>query len=402
MSAFGGGSDFAFVGKLPASKSILNRLLLVQSYFPALQVQGDSTCDDVRLMKQAIEDLKAGREINAGSAGTVLRFMALRASRQPGKHRLTGTKRLFERPQDELLKILRQVGVQAKLTADSLEMEGDGWRLQGDTLLVPFQRSSQFATSVLLNAWDLPFDLYVSLGGQKVSEGYWRMSTRLASELGMKIDFWDGDFRVPRGQKINRETFAAEIDVSSAFALAAIAAVSGGASFQDFPANSLQPDAGFVPILARMGVPIAFTGLVLKVEKAKALTGVSVNLKTMPDLFPVLAVLGALARGESDLYGAPHLVHKESDRLGQIAGLLTLLGREVTVKEDGLRISGGEPLQAPGPGVTFDCDHDHRLAFAAAVLKAAGFVIELQHPEVVAKSFPEFWSILGWDQTSDF
>jgi len=347
-------------------------------------------------MKAAIAALEAGKEMDAGSAGTVLRFMALRASRVPGEHRIIGHRRLFERPQQELLKILKQVGVEAKLTETSLELKGQGWRMHGDTLLVPFERSSQFATSVLLNAWDLPFDLYVSLGQQKVSEGYWRMSTRLAQDLGMRIDFWDSDFRVPRGQKINRTEYTAEVDVSSAFAIAAIAAVSGTATFLDFPAVGLQPDVGFVTILERMGVPRTLTATSLKVDRALSLSGVSVNLKTMPDLFPVLAVLCALAKGESDLYGAPHLIHKESDRLNQIASLLNLLGRDVRVKEDGLSIQG-ERIVPPGPGVTLDCAGDHRLAFAAAVLQAAGFTIEILHPEAVTKSFPEFWSIVGWE-----
>ncbi|MBX3020997.1 MAG: 3-phosphoshikimate 1-carboxyvinyltransferase [Bdellovibrionales bacterium] len=390
-------SAFAFVGKLPASKSMLNRLLLLQSYSPDLRIEGDSQCEDVLRMRAALADLAAGREMNAGSAGTVLRFMALRAAREPGTHRIVGERRLFARPQQELLKILKQIGVEAKLSENSLQMKGEGWRLHGDTLLVPFERSSQFATAVLLNAWDLPFDLYVSLGGQKVSEGYWRMSLRMAQELGMRIDFWDGDFRVPRGQKINRFSYSAEVDVSSAFALAAVAAVSGAATFLDFPSVGLQPDVGFVAILERMGVPVVQTMSTLKVERTRRLTGVAVNLKTMPDLFPVLAALCALAEGESDLYGAPHLVHKESDRLHQVAEWIRRLGREVEVKEDGMVIRG-EPVAAPGPGgLVLNCAGDHRLAFAAAVLRAAGFAVEIEHPEVVTKSFPEFWSILGWE-----
>lgn len=385
---------FAFVGKLPASKSILNRLLLARSYFPGLHIRGDSACDDVRLMKEAVAALDDGRDIETGRAGTVLRFMALRASRKPGRHRLTGHPRLFERPQEELVRIMRQMGVEARLNGNSLDIEGDGWRPQGDTLLVPFGRSSQFASAVLLNAWDLPFDLYVALGGVRVSEGYWRMSTRLAQELGMRIDFWDADFRVPKEQRIVRADYAAEIDVSSAFALAAVAAVGGSASFLEFPEPGLQPDTGFVPVLERMGARITRAAGTLKVEKADRLTGVAVNLKTMPDLFPVLAVLAALAHGESSLYGAPHLVHKESDRLNRMAEVLRRLGRQVEVREDGLNLSG-DPVAPPGPGLMFDCDGDHRLAFAAAVLRAAGFRLDIRGGEVVTKSFPEFWSLVG-------
>lgn len=388
-------SPLAFVGKLEASKSMMNRAILAQSFAPNLKINGESNCEDVRLMNEAVSSLASNQEIFAGSAGTVLRFMALRASRNPGKHVLRGEKRLFERPQEELIKILRQVGVTAKLGADYLEIEGDGWKLHGDTLLVPGDRSSQFASSVLLNAWGLPFDLYVSLGGLKVSEGYWRMSKLMAQKLGMRIDFWDGDFRVPRGQQVTATEIDMEIDMSSAFALAAVAAVSGRATLTDFPEHSLQPDAIFTDILERMGVPISLGPHGLKVEQAKQLNGVAVNLNSTPDLFPVLATLCALAHGESDLYGATQLVHKESDRLGRIAEGIANLGREVQTKSDGLKILGALPIQPGGP-ITWDTDQDHRLAFAGALLKAAGFPITILHPEVVDKSFPEFWNALGW------
>ena len=102
----------------------------------------------------------------------------------------------------------------------------------------------------------------------------------------------------------------------------------------------------------------------------------------------------SLATGESDLFGAPHLVHKESDRLNRLAGLLQELGRPIEIKEDGLKILAGQVNFSAR--VVFDCDHDHRLAFAAAVLKAGGANLEIRNAQVVSKSFPKFWEILGW------
>ncbi len=400
-----GVKPLAFVGQLSASKSLLNRLLIAKSYFPELEIVGHSTCDDVIYMKEALAKFAArtpNAEYFVGSAGTVLRFLALRLAREPGVYRLVGEHRLFERPQEELVKTLRQLGATCELGSNFLKIDSPGWRLHGDTLLVPFARSSQFATAVLMNAWDLPFDLFVSLGGQKVSEGYWRMSLRLAQALGMRIDFWDGDFRIPKGQKVTVNKFTVEPDVSSVFALAAIAAVNGTASFTDFPLESWQPDSVFIPILQTMGVPIGFlptsdgqTSGTLKVDRAKSLNGIAFNLKNCPDLFPVLAALCAIAHGESDLFGAPHLVHKESNRLQGMVRVIQDLGREVVAKEDGVLIRG-PVVEPPGPGLTINCDQDHRMAFAAAVLKAAGYKVEIQYPAVVRKSFPEFWSLLGW------
>ncbi len=64
------------------------------------------------------------------------------------------------------------------------------------------------------------------------------------------------------------------------------------------------------------------------------------------------------------------------------------------MKADGLRILGEDPVQPRG-GLDLQMDQDHRLAFAAAVLKRAGFAVQIDHPEVVQKSFPEFWDFVG-------
>ena len=385
----------SFVGKLPASKSMLIRWWLVKSYHSTLRIRGESGSEDVTRMRECVERLGSGQELPVGQAASVLRFMAVRASRLPGQHVLRGSKRLFERPHDELGKVLKQLGVESEFGDDFLRLESAGWKLHGDTLLVPSHRSSQYLSAVLLNAWDLPFELFVSPTGQRVSEGYWRMSVQMAQQAGMKIDFWDSDFRVPRGQRPAAEEVTAEIDLSSAFALAAVAAVSGRATFLDFPENSLQPDFQFVNILDKMGVPIRRERGTLSVDKAPRLNGVMVNLRSSPDMFPVLAALCALCEGESELFGAPHLVHKESDRLGRMVEWIQTLGREVEVKDDGLKIRAGRSL-ARDVALRCDCDHDHRLAFAAAVWLAAGLNIEIADRNVVNKSFPDFWGALGW------
>ena len=90
-------APFSFIGLPPSSKSLFNRALLVQSFESQIQIIGESSCDDVQLMKEAVKNFKHSKEINCGAAGTVFRFMALRASREPGLHILTGSDRLFQR-----------------------------------------------------------------------------------------------------------------------------------------------------------------------------------------------------------------------------------------------------------------------------------------------------------------
>lgn len=362
-------SSFAFVGQVSASRSIMLRLLLARSFAPALPIRGESDQEEVRLMERALAALVAGgRELEVGPSTVLLRFLALRAAHMGGEFILKGSKDLFGRSHVELVKILRQLSVDVEMGGDRLKLNGSGWRLQGDTLLVPFTGTSQFASAVLLNAWGLPFDLFVSLGGQKVSEGHWRMSVRVAQELGMRIDFWDGDFRVPRGQKINTNVeFPVEMDMNAVFALAALAAVSGTASFPDFPISGLQPEAEFVKILPAMGVPLVMAGTTLKVDRAAKLNGVSVNLRNCPDLFPVLASLCALAGSDSHLYGLTQSAIQETNRLGRMADMIRAFGGEVEVTSDGLKISGSRSHSTPAD---FDCGQDTALANALKVLRA--------------------------------
>ena len=121
-------SLFQFKGSIPASKSLLNRALLVQSYFPDLQISGDSHCNDVVHMKEALRQLSLNQEIHCGEAGTVFRFMALRAAREPGHHLLKGSPRLLQRPHEGITFLLSQLSVRAEMTLSGMSILSEGWK----------------------------------------------------------------------------------------------------------------------------------------------------------------------------------------------------------------------------------------------------------------------------------
>lgn len=350
--------------KLEASKSLLLRYLIIQSYArETLQIIGDSSCDDVIKMKEALNDFPKNKKLDCGSAGAVLRFLTLRCSREAGEFQLTGTKRLLERPNAPLFQILGQLGV-------------NGWQEPSSPIHIDCHESSQFASALLLNAWELPFPLRFELSEARVSDGYWRMTLFCVRECGMEVlEGTNNDYLVPANQKVRVHSVVVESDASSAFALACVAAVSGEVKIPDFPKNSLQPDAIFPEILKAMNVPIAWeNGNNLVVGKSKELRPISINLQNTPDLYPGLAVLAFFAKGKSQFDGIGHLAGKESNRIAKVAELLE-------------RMKQGAPF-------VFDPAEDHRLAMAAAVAKAGGIPVTILHPEVVAKSFPNFWECL--------
>jgi 3-phosphoshikimate 1-carboxyvinyltransferase len=385
-----------FVGALSSSKSLYNRALIAQSFFPTLNILGQSNADDVLKMKAALELLKSDgpKVFDCGEGGTVLRFLALRLSREKGSFQLTGHRKLFQRPQEDLIKVLAQLDVAATLENESLYIESTGWRPQGDTLMVPCGKSSQFLSAVALSSWNLPFDLYVSPQNFQYSRPYFYMTQRMLERLGMRFRYWSDDFCILKNQVIDPLTttqIEIEPDLSSCFSLAAVAAVSGQLALQNFPTNSLQPDVYFVEVMKAMGTAISVHHGVLKVSRTDKFQGVSVNLKASPDLFPVLSALCALAESPSELRGAPHLQFKESPRIDKMAELLLKLGCEVKVFDDGINITPKRPFNE---GFEFDVEDDHRLAMAAGVLLKGGAKFTLRNKEAVVKSFPDFWSAI--------
>jgi 3-phosphoshikimate 1-carboxyvinyltransferase len=387
-------SRFFYQGAIAASKSLMNRALILQSFFPDLKLKGQSMCDDVRMMKAAVKDLNR-KDFECGDAGTVLRFLALRLSRESGRFALRGSERLFSRPQAELSLVLDQLGVTTILEKDRLVIDSRGWKNPG-IVHVNRQKSSQFATALLLNSWKLPFDLKVALEPKGIEDSYWQMSIELAKQTGLEM-IWQGSdfFTVPANQTCRIEELQIEPDLSSVFPLAACAALTGEIHIEGIGRQSLQPDFSFIEFLKRMRVPHHFEKNSLIVQQAEKILPIEADLNSTPDLFPVMGILCAFAEGTSSLSVPPRLIYKESDRLKKTIDLLRLINIETKLSDEKLVIFGrGQILKKQTQAFTFDPDQDHRMAMAAGLLRKLDWPVTILNSQVVEKSFPEFWRIL--------
>lgn len=395
-------APFSYHGKLASSKSEVNRALIVQSFFPEMSLKYQVDSDDIRFLETAIRDFRSGKqEFNLGEGGTSFRFFALRISREKGRFQVRASPSLLRRPQNELVEILRQLGVMAAMTADGLVIESEGWVIPREGLVIQTSESSQFLSAVLLSSWGLGVPLSIRVSGESVSHSYSEMTLRMLKKMGLDINVNDRGYLVGGGvdsggygsEVLKDQSWVCEPDMSSVFALAAAATINGDIKIDNFPLNSDQPDSVFVKILTDMGAKIVLESGVLSVSKSKNLRGGNFHLRDTPDLFPVLAVLCAFATFPSVLEGAPHLRHKESDRIQKTGELLQLMGVDFEATNDGLRIFGGP--KKLGEPCRFDCSSDHRMAFAAGLFLLAGAQIELVGASSVAKSFGEFWKIIG-------
>src|SRR5205085_12007014 len=111
------------------------------------------------------------------------------------------------------------------------------------------------------------------------------------------------------------------------------------------------------------------------------------------DEVPILAVLGALAEGETVIRGAGELRVKESDRLAQMAQGLRAMGASVEELPDGLRIEGRGGRLEGGANIDSAMDHRIALAFTVAAL-AAHKPTTISGAEWADVSFPGFFRLL--------
>ncbi len=386
--------SFHFSGSLEISKSWMNRALILQSYNPHIQIHGESSADDVVLLKKALDDLKNKKtDFQVGLGGTTLRFLALRLSRASGKFTIFGDEKLFSRPQTELIHVLDQLGVIAELSKNSLKIKSEGWRRPTKSIQIDTQQSSQFLSSFVLNAMDLDFDLQYQTSQQITSEGYYQYTLDLIKKCGIEVS----DQKI-KSQKLKPTVLKGEIDISSAFSLIAAGILSGEVKIKNWSDKSLQPDMQFVQFLKEMNISFSFDESEFRIKQQAGFKNLQANLKNSPDLFPVLSVLCAFAEGESHLFGAHQLIHKESNRIQKTYDLLTRCGLKAELQNDGLKIQGNPNAKYRTKDlIHFDPDGDHRMAFAAAILQIKGFPIVITEPNVITKSYPQFYQHIGLD-----
>ena len=133
----------------------------------------------------------------------------------------------------------------------------------------------------------------------------------------------------------------------------------------------------------------------LRREKKMA-TSFEWDFTNTPDLVPAVAVTCAALGIEARLTGVDTLRYKESNRLESISSELAKLGRQIKVEDGVMLIPAGEPFTKDNMPVkeTIDAHGDHRIAMAFGVLKVINPALTVDTPEVVAKSFPDFWKML--------
>lgn len=389
---------FKYKGDLVLSKSWLNRALVIQHYQPDLNFELTSDSEDVIFLKKALSEVGKTKKFYLGQGGTSFRFFCFLISRFPGEWTVEAHPRLLARPQKSLQYFLHQLGVNSAFHPTHVLIQSKGWKLPAQ-MRCEAQESSQFVSALLLNSWDLDQDLNLIVRRPMASEEYLNMSLAMLKKFGLKFVLYKDEtsiqLQIAQKQKPIRTSQEPEVDVSSAFSLASAAAIDGDVEISNWKSDSIQPDMAFLNFFEEMKIKFSQTTVSFRIQKQKNWQALRANLGSSPDLFPVLAILCALADGESKLFGASQLRFKESDRLQKTKELLDLAGFRSQLKDDIFTIEGRSSTQDKNKRISFDPDHDHRMAMAAGLLKLAGYEIDISTPEVVQKSYPHFWEDIG-------
>lgn len=385
-----------FSGNIPitGSKSETNRLLILQQFYPNLQIKNSSISDDSVVLKKALKSNL--QEINIGHAGTAMRFLTAYFAVQENREViLTGSDRMKERPIKILVDALIFLGAEIQY----VEKEGypplkiTGKKLNKDFVEIQGNVSSQYISALLLIAPKLPSGLKLKFKGKVTSVPYIKMTLSLLHKLGIKYNWKDNIITVLHQPTIDNKAIIVESDWSSASYFYSLVALKQNSEIQlaSYKKNSLQGDAVLVDIYKQLGVETIFKeNTIILLNKQSPINKhqtIVLDLKSAPDIAQTIAVTCFGLGLECFLTGLHTLKIKETDRLVALKTEIEKLGGDITITDETLYLKPSTEIKE---NISIATYHDHRMAMAFAPL-AVKVPIQIENPEVVSKSYPNFW-----------
>jgi len=413
---------------VPGDKSISHRALLIGAIGDGeTRVAGwgrsgdtESTLAAVRALGAEVEEdgdrltvqgvgLRGlrGATVDCGNAGTLARLLAGLVAFQDGSFTLTGDESLSARPMERIAEPLRRMGAQVETTDGHLPLTISGTALQAIDYELPVA-SAQVKSAILLAA----------LGAEGRTTVVEPAPTRDHTELmlqsaGARVAIRPTSVSVDPAERLRLGTVEVPGDFSSAapFIVAATLIPESRITIHDVNLNPRR--TGLLNVLDRMGGRVGIltrrrAGAEqvgdLEVRSAE-LTATTIHSSEVPllvDELPLFALLAAHAHGESWVYGAGELRHKETDRIEAVVDALRAVGARARGSDDGFTITG---VPARPRGGAVEARGDHRIAMLGAVAGLASREgVELRGAESVAISFPGFFDLLAeiTHRTSDF
>ena len=402
---------------VPGSKSLTNRALLLAALADGpTSITGASSADDVRLFVEALRGLgfsiglddgtrtitvsgEGGRipesrgSLFVGNAGTAARFLTALVTLGEGEYVLDGDARMRERPIGDLVEALNQLGATLEATQGCPPVRIRASGLRGGVARVTGDVSSQFVSAILMVAPCARHPVTLELSTALGSRPYVDMTLDVMRAFGAEVRRQEyGTFAISPCRYRSPFTYAVEPDMSAASYFFAAPAVCGGTVVvRGVPLRSLQGDIAFLDVLELMGCDVAYTDEGVRVTGAPPLHGVDTDMRDIPDTAQTLAVVAPFATTPTRIRGIATARLKETDRIHATCAELRRLGVRVDEYDDGLTVFPCDRF-TPATIRTY-ADHRMAMAFALVGLRVPGVTIE--DPSCVAKTFPDFFDVLG-------
>lgn len=384
---------------ISGSKSISNRLLVLNKLFGNIFLINLSNSEDTQLIQKALDS--EDEIIDIHHAGTAMRFLTSYFAIQKGRTTiLTGSERMKQRPIAFLVNALRELGAEIQY----LENEGFpplkiiGKNIQKNKVEIPANVSSQFITSLLLIAGKLENGLELSLIGEITSKPYLNMTLRILKNLNINLEQLGNTIKVfPFENSLiatKLKSYEVESDWSSASYYYSLATLSReNINLTSFYSNSLQGDC----ILKQMywdyfGVnTISDEGerkiSLLPDNNFSFPKKIKINMNDCPDIAQTFCVTAAVLKIPFYINGLATLKLKETDRLLALHNELKKIGCITEISEDSIK---SIEFTQPDAEIIIKTYNDHRMAMSFAPY-CLFQEIYIENENVVDKSYINFW-----------
>jgi 3-phosphoshikimate 1-carboxyvinyltransferase len=382
--------------QLPASKSISNRLLILEEVTSGIVTGiGYSDAEDTKILQQLLHDKP--NLAHAGAGGTTFRFLLAILASTPGYEGvLEGSPRLMERPVAPLVDALHLAGADIEYIDKRgfAPLRIRGKQLHGGKIKVDASLSSQFITALLLIAPRMSAALELIPQGDLISAPYIHMTVSLMQQCGFQVQQTDSSILVQPFLPHHKIRILVERDWSAASYWYACVALSEKASIQlpGLTIQSLQGDSACQEQFKQLGVLGVETADGIELRKIPLERfELTIDCISTPDLFQTYAVTLAGLGRDASFKGLQSLPHKETNRMEAVSNELAKIGVKCSYESDGTFKLDASHMD-PNRILITETYEDHRMAMAFSPLVLVLKKLAIRNPDVVRKSYPGFWA----------
>ncbi len=384
--------------QLPLSKSLINRQLILAAQVDRLTIMTDPALpEDIRLLATLLHH--PGPVWDAGAGGTTLRFLTAFLALSGRDGIVTGSPRMQQRPIAPLMNALDQLGVNYFYSGITgcppILLNGFPGQKTNKIFLDP-SSSSQFLTAILLASPLLAKGLTIHLTKPITSKPYFEMTIAVLQHWGIDIHILNNTISVAPQHVVPRD-LVLEADWTAASYAYAILALSAKGSSLELPGlvqSGLQGDEVILDWMMKFGIETKAEpeGITIYRTSETVPDILRLDFSNTPDLAQTIVVLCAIHGVKGHFAGLHTLRIKETDRVVALQLELAKVGVRFeadSIDQDTWHLSGKADIDSP----EFATYHDHRMAMAFSLMSCGGEV-KIQDPEVVKKSFPNYWKEL--------